>query len=104
MQSFFRKPVIVFFIAMIVVSAICFLIPLNLFDGEYTFSMNGITWTEKANMSLSYFIGIGASPKDLESVVSFRLLPMGYLLAGLLLIGFPALIAYRVHLANQQKQ
>ena len=52
-------------------------------------------------MSLSYFIGIGASPEDLKDVVGFRLLPMGYFLVFLMLFALPILIAYRVHVSNQ---
>lgn len=103
MQSFIRKPVVAFFIAFLLLSAIFFLVPINMFDAEYTFSENGIVWSEKTTMSLSYFIGIGITPEDMAGVVSFKLLPMGYLLAFLILIALPGLIAYRVHLANQQK-
>jgi hypothetical protein len=101
MGSFLRKPVVVFFLTMIGLSAVFFLIPINIFDGEYTFKVNGIVFSEEAKMSLSYFIGIGTSPEDLKDVVGFRLLPMGYFLVFLMLVAFPILIAYRVHVANQ---
>jgi hypothetical protein len=104
MREIIRKPIVVFFLAMICLSAIFFFIPVNVFDGEYTFRVNGVTFTEKTKMSLSYFIGIGASPEELKDVVSFRLVPMGYFMAFLLIGAFPALIAYRVHIANQQEK
>jgi hypothetical protein len=101
MGSYLRKPVVVFFIAMIGLSAVFFLVPINLFDAEYTFNVNGISTVAEAKMSLSYFIGIGASPEDLKDVVGFRLLPMGYFLVFLMLFALPVLIAYRVHVGNQ---
>ena len=101
MGSYLRKPVVVFFIAMIGLSAVFFLIPINLFDAEYTFNVNGFEFSKDVKMSLSYFIGIGASPEDLKDVVGFRLLPMGYFLVFLMLFALPVLIAYRVHVGNQ---
>lgn len=100
MNSFFSKPIVVYFLATIMLSAVFFLIPINIFDGVYTFKVNGITFAAEAKMSLSYFIGIGAVPSDLQDVVSFKLLPMGYLLVFLFLVALPILIAYRVHIAN----
>lgn len=101
MRQFFRNPYAVFLIALLFVSTILFTIPINLFDGEITFNVGGHVFTEKAKLSLSYFIGIGASGDDLKDVESFRLVGMGYLLAGLLMIALPALIGYRVWIANQ---
>jgi len=102
MRSMFRKPIMVFFLAVILVSALFFLVPINLFDGMMVF--DGIAGPVKTKLSLSYFIGIGASPEETAGVRDFYLLPMGYLLAFLLIIAFPALIAYRVHIANQQEK
>lgn len=104
MNSFFSKPIVVYFLATIILSAIFFLIPINIFDGVYTYKVNGITFAAEAKMSLSYFIGIGLSPEDLKDVVSFKLVPMGYLLVFLFLVALPILIAYRVNLANIQKR
>lgn len=101
MVTFFRNPFVVFLIATVIISSIFFLIPINIFDGEYTFNVNGIITKIPAKMSLSYFIGIGASAEETKDVVDFKLLPMGYFLAFLMLVAFPALIAYRVHIANQ---
>jgi hypothetical protein len=100
MGSFFSKPIVVYFLATIILSAIFFLIPINIFDGIYTYKVNGITFAAEAKMSLSYFIGIGANPDEIKDVVSFELKPMGYLLVFLFLVALPILIAYRVHIAN----
>ena len=102
MKEFFRNPVAVFFIAMVVIAAILFLIPINLFDGEVLFT-HSKQW-EPIKLSLSYFVGIGASEADLAGVQDFRLVGMGYVLAGLLLIAFPLLIAYRVRIANESEK
>lgn len=104
MRSFLSKPIVVFFLAAIGLSAIFFLIPLNLFEGVYTFKVNGVEFTEEAKMSLSYFIGIGITPADLKDVVDFKLTSTGYLLVFLFLFCLPALIAYRVHIANTQEK
>ena len=101
MGSYLRKPLVVFFIAMIGLSAVFFLVPINLFDAKYTFNVNGFEFSKDVKMSLSYFIGIGTSPEDLKDVVGFRLLPMGYFLVFLMLFALPVLIAYRVHVGNQ---
>lgn len=89
---------------MILFAAILFLIPINLFDGEITYNMNGAVWTTKAKLSLSYFIGIGASEQQLQDVESFRLTGMGYFFAFLLLVALPTLIGYRVWIANQAEK
>lgn len=104
MNSFFSKPIVVYFLATFILSAVFFLIPINIFDGMYTYEVNGVVFTAEVKMSLSYFIGIGVSAEDLKDVVSFKLVPMGYLLVFLFLVALPILIAYRVNLANIQKE
>lgn len=101
MRTYLRNPFIVFFLAVLVVSTLLFTIPINLFDGEVTYSVNGITFTEPMKLSLSYFLGIGLTEGDLQDVQGFRLIGTGYLLVGLITLGFPALIGYRVWIANE---
>jgi len=101
MRQFLRNPVAVFFIAMVVIAAILFLIPINLFDGEVMYKDSLGTYSKPLKLSLSYFIGIGVSPQDLKDVVGFRLVGMGYLLAFLLIVALPLLIGYRVNVANK---
>lgn len=98
-----KKLSLIFIICFLVSSAIFFLIPINLFDGEIVFNVNGVEFKEKAKLSLSYFIGIGASEEDLKGVKQFYLLPMGYFFAFLMLFCLPALITYRFSLKNKQK-
>lgn len=101
-----KKYLLIFLICSLVVSAIFFLIPINLFDGEIVFeNANGVALQPiKAKLSLSYFIGIGASTEDLKGVKDFYLLPMGYFFAFLMIFGLPALISYRIYLNNQNKE
>lgn len=93
-----KKQILVFFACLFTVASILFLIPINLFDGEITYNVLGRVFTVPAKLSLSYFIGIGSSPEDTKDVVSFRLLPMGYFLATLMLVGLPLLLTYRITL------
>ncbi len=102
MSTVFRKPVVVFFLTVLILSTIFFLIPVEVFDGEYIYNVNGIKAVREAKLSLSYFIGIG-SPKETMYLVSYRLVPMGYFMVFLFLFALPLLIAYRVHLANQNR-
>lgn len=97
------KPITVFFLTFFVIALPLFLLPLNLFPGEAIQQIGTIEYPVKLPMSLSYFIGIGYDPKDLEGIKDFYLLPQGYALAFCLLIGFPALMAFRVHLAQKNK-
>lgn len=104
MRQFFRNPVAVAILMMVLFAMILFGIPINLFDGEITFNVNGVVFTEKAKLSLSYFIGIGASGEELKDVQEFHLTGMGYFFAFLLLIALPILIGYRVWIANQAEK
>ena len=97
------KPIYIFLLSFLVIAAILFLFPINLFDGEVEYQKKLVYVVEKQPLSLSYFIGLGYDPADMDVVKSFRLLPGGYLLAGIMLLGFPALIAYRVYLKRTSK-
>jgi hypothetical protein len=93
-----KNPWVVFSFSILLLSALFFFIPINLFEGEIIFQENGKTWTQRANISLSYFIGIGASKEDLVGVKDFYLVTKGYLLACFMIVGFPAILAYRTYL------
>ncbi|MCE3295333.1 MAG: hypothetical protein K0R65_1047 [Crocinitomicaceae bacterium] len=98
-----KRYILTFFACALGVAAIFFLIPINLFDGEIVFEVNGVEFTEKAKISLSYFIGIGANAEQTQDVKDFYLLPMGYLIAFLMIGVLPAIITYRIYLKNKQK-
>lgn len=101
-----NRYLLIFAICSLVVAAIFFLIPINLFDGEVILeNTNGTAFPPiKAKLSLSYFIGVGVSSDDLKGVKDFYLLPMGYFFAFLLIFGLPALISYRINLNNKNKE
>lgn len=82
-------------------ACIFFLIPINLFDGEVHFDTGLQQFTEPTKLALSYFIGIGITAGDMKDVVSFNLTTAGYAVAGIFIIGFPALFAYRVYLKGK---
>ena len=103
MQSLFKKPLFVFCLAVIFIAIPLFIFPINFFDGEIIMK-NGLSETKmEAPLSLSYFIGFGYNSKDMEGIKDFYLLPKGYLLAFCLIFGFPALLSYRIYLAQKKK-
>lgn len=97
------NPIVVFFLAFLAIALPLFLFPINLFPGEAIQQIGDIEYPEKFPMSLSYLIGIGYDPKELEGIKDFYLLPQGYALAFCFLIGFPAILAFRVHIARKNK-
>lgn len=98
MNPAFKKSVIIFTVCSIILLVILFLIPINLFDGEIIYNVNGLEFTREARLSLSYFIGIGANPEQLKDVVEFHLTSKGIFLALIVTLGIPFLIAYRTYL------
>jgi len=104
MRTFLRNPFAVFLLSALVVSTLLFTIPINLFDGQVTFTVEGMTFTEPTKLSLSYFLGIGITEGDMQDVKEFSLTGSGYLTACLLTIGLPALVGYRVWIANQSEK
>ena len=55
------------------------------------------------NLSLSYFVGMGMNPGDLEGVKSFKLTPWGWALAFCYIFLLPGIIAYRIHMKQKVK-
>ncbi len=96
-----KRTIIVFVVSLVVMSALLFLLPINLFDGEFDVKRGLYEATEHRPMSLSSFLGIGTEGMKEYGVVDFRLTGTGWMLAGIFLIGFPALIAYRVYLGKR---
>jgi hypothetical protein len=96
------RPIVIFIITFLVIALPLFLLPINLFPGEAIQQIGSIEQPIKIPLSLSYFIGIGYDPNDLEGIKDFYLLPQGYALAFCFLIGLPALLAFRVHIAKKK--
>lgn len=99
-----KKYLPVFFISFLVLAALLFLFPINLFDGEIVYQSGIQHKVIKAPLSLSYFIGMGYEELDMVGVKSFYLLPVGYLMAFLILLGLPAIISYRIQLGRTKKR
>jgi hypothetical protein len=96
-----KKPIFLYFILVLVVASILCFFPINLFDGEIQFKHGIQEYTVREKLSLSYFLGIGASPAETKGVVDFYLLPIGYLLAFLMIFMLPAIITYRIKLKKK---
>lgn len=93
----------VFIVSLLVIAALLFLLPINLFDGEIIYESGLQIVIVKAPLSLSYFIGMGYDESEMVGVKSFHLLPIGYLMAFLILFGLPALVSYRIYLGRLKK-
>ena len=100
MKQNLKKPLLIYIALVLILSAVFFLFRIDLFPGEITTKDKIYT----CDISLSYFIGMGGSKQDFANIEAFRLLPKGYALAIIMILGLPALVAYRVHLNTKKKQ
>jgi hypothetical protein len=98
------SPWLVFIGLSLIISVILFSLPINLFPGEIVMERGLSTITLKDhNLSLSYFVGMGMNPGDLEGVKSFKLTPWGWALAFCYIFLLPGIIAYRIHMNQKAK-
>jgi hypothetical protein len=98
------SPWLVFTGLSLIISVILFSLPINLFPGEIVMERGLSTITLKDhNLSLSYFVGMGMNPGDLEGVKSFKLSPWGWALAFCYIFLLPGIIAYRIHMKQKAK-
>ncbi|MFY7943475.1 MAG: hypothetical protein ACOVNZ_02795 [Crocinitomicaceae bacterium] len=95
------NPIAIFIITFLTIALPLFLFPINLFPGEIVQQIGVTELKREIPLSLSYFIGLGYDPSDLEGIKDFYLLPRGYALAFCLLFGFPSIMAFRVHIAKR---
>lgn len=102
-KTLLLKPWFVFLFSFILIGGTLIVVSPNLFEGEIVYAHNGKKYTLEAPLSLAYFVGIGYQPSEMKEVVAFYLTRRGYMLAFSLLIGFPALLAYRSFLAKKNK-
>ena len=100
-QTIFKKPGLVFLITFLIFAIPLFFFNITIFDGEILVKQGAKELALPIKLSLSYFIGIGIDPKDLQDIEGFHLVTKGYLLATCLLLGFPSLMAYRSYLAKK---
>ncbi|MGB0914672.1 MAG: hypothetical protein ACPGVI_01315 [Crocinitomicaceae bacterium] len=93
-------PIAIFIVTVVILGLVFFLFPINLFDGKIVYQEGLKDYTLDAPLSLSYFIGLGYDEADMVNVKSFYLTTKGIVMACIFLLGFPALLAFRVHLRN----
>jgi hypothetical protein len=101
MNSMLKKPVIIFLGSTLLLLVIFFLFPINLFDGVIVEQRGIQEFVHERPLSLSYFIGIGYDPEDMEFVKDFYLTGKGYFMAFIFTIGLPLLLAYRIYLKQK---
>lgn len=100
MRGLLKKPLFIFFALSILIATPLFLLPLNLFDGEIIYQNGLSTIVEPRPLSLHFVSGIEYWGEPLEGVKDYHLTPRGRMLAVGFIIGFPALIAFRIFLKN----
>jgi len=96
----FKKPIVIFFLGVILIATPLFLFPINLFKGEIVIESDIQRIVQEAPLSLSYFIGLGYNQEEMKNVTDFYLTREGYFFVFLIIIGLPTLIAYRFKLKN----
>lgn len=101
MKTELKKPLIIFVGLTIVLLAVFFLLPINLFDGVIIEKRGLQEIVHERPLSLSYFIGMGYDPDDMEFVQDFYLTGKGYAMAFIFILGFPLLLAYRIYLKQK---
>jgi hypothetical protein len=101
-----KNPIAIFFATVLILCLLFFMFPINLFDGKIVYQEGLNELTVEQPLSLSYFIGMGYDDADLElgatTVKSFYLTTKGLFMAIIFTIGFPALLAFRIHLRNKR--
>lgn len=103
-SKIFYNPAAIFIGTFLIIALPLFLFPINLFPGEVVQTIGSAEKAIPIPLSLSYFVGLGYDPGDLEGIKDFYLLPRGYALAFCLLIGFPAVLAFRVYIAKKNRK
>lgn len=97
-----KNPILIFMATSLLLLALFFLFPINLFDGEIVRVEEHREYIVQAPLSLSYFIGIGYDAQDMTDVKSFYLTTKGAVMAVIFTLGIPAVLAYRIHLRNKK--
>jgi hypothetical protein len=103
MKSSYKKPLIYFAVLTVLLAAIFFLLPINLFDGVVVEKVGLVEIEHERPISLSYFIGMGYDTGDMDRIADFYLKPKGMVMAVLFICGFPAMFAYRLYLRSTKE-
>lgn len=98
-----KKPILLFVSTSLLLLLIFLLFPINLFDGVIEYEEPLRSYSVEAPLSLSYFVGIGYDEADMEYVRDFYLTAKGWMLAGIVIVGLPGLLAFRLSLTRNKK-
>lgn len=93
-----RKPLVLFFTLAFILACTFFLFPINVFDGVIVYNDANSDFILETPLSLSYFIGLGFDEAEMVGVKDFYLTTKGIVMAFVFILGFPGLLAYRMHL------
>lgn len=96
-----KKPILIFMATSLMLLAVFFLFPINLFDGEIVRVEEHREYIVPAPLSLSYFVGLGYDAEDMTDVKSFYLTTKGAIMAIIFTLGIPALLAYRIYVKQK---
>lgn len=99
-----KNPLVVFAVCFATIALPLFTLPINFFQGEIVYAQGLMEKKVQAPLSLSYFIGLGYKKVDMTGVKDFYLTAKGFILAAILLVGIPGLIAYRIHLGKNNQE
>ncbi|HIP32866.1 MAG TPA: hypothetical protein EYG86_08900 [Crocinitomicaceae bacterium] len=94
----FKNPWVVFIGLSTILAIVFFVFPINLFDGVIIYKSGLQEMNVERPLSLSYFIGLGFDKADMIGVEDFYLTLKGKVMAAIFILGFPAMLAYKVHL------
>lgn len=95
-----KRPLVLFLVLSLLLALIFFLLPINIFDGVIVIQDEFGEYIDQRPISLSYLIGIGYDNQDLldKNIKDFYLTTKGIVMAFIFILGFPGLLAYRIHL------
>ena len=98
MKKKITNPFIIFGIGVTIMLSIFFFFRIDIFPGEIITRNKIFT----CDISLSYLIQKGAPAHYFNDIEGVKLHTKGYLLASILILGFPGLVAYRIHLKKKK--
>lgn len=99
-----KTPIILFFSLMLIIASVLCLFPIKMFDGEVIYQVGEVDKVLSGNLSLSYFFGLGYDPREIVGVQDFYLTTKGWITAGIFIVGFPFLVAFRVYLRRESSK
>ncbi|MDG1146825.1 MAG: hypothetical protein P8N52_00835 [Crocinitomicaceae bacterium] len=95
-----KNPIVIFLATVLLLCLLFFVFPINLFDGKIVYQEGLQEVVVDSPLSLSYFIGLGYDELDMKGVKTFYLTTKGIFTAVIFTLGFPVLLAFRIHLKN----